>query len=206
MKKYQTEQEAFWAGKFGDAYVQRNEDQNFIASNVAFFAQALRRTVKVDSAIEAGANVGLNMVALRRLFPSIKLAAVEINPTAVQKLKKIPDVKVHTGSLLEFKPKQSYDLAFIKGVLIHINPDALPQAYAMLYRASRRYILIAEYYNPTPVEISYRGHQGRLFKRDFAGEMRARYRDLELVDYGFVYRGDPKHPQDDLTWFLLEKG
>jgi hypothetical protein len=28
---------------------------------------------------------------------------------------------------------------------------------------------------------------------------------LRLVDYGFVYRRDPAHPQDDLTWFLLEK-
>ena len=25
-------------------------------------------------------------------------------------------------------------------------------------------------------------------------------------DYGFVYRNDPLFPQDDLTWFLLEKG
>lgn len=44
-----------------------------------------------------------------------------------------------------------------------------------------------------------------LFKRDFAGEMLEKYQDLQLVDYGFVYHGDANFPQDDLTWFLLEK-
>jgi spore coat polysaccharide biosynthesis protein SpsF len=26
-----------------------------------------------------------------------------------------------------------------------------------------------------------------------------------LIDYGFVYHRDTAHPQDDITWFLLEK-
>ncbi len=61
--------------------------------------------------------------------------------------------------------------------------------------------MVAEYYNPTPVAISYRGHNDRLFKRDFAGELLDLYPQLQLVDYGFVYRRDPSFPQDDLTWF-----
>ena len=48
---------------------------------------------------------------------------------------------------------------------------------------SKKFILIAEYYNPTPVEVSYRGHNGKLFKRDFAGEMMKKYSDLKLIDY-----------------------
>jgi len=43
------------------------------------------------------------------------------------------------------------------------------------------------------------------FKRDFAGEMLDRYRDLKLVDYGFAYHRDPAFSHDDITWFLLEK-
>jgi hypothetical protein len=31
------------------------------------------------------------------------------------------------------------------------------------------------------------------------------YPDLKLLDYGFVYHRDPAHPQDDVTWFLIEK-
>jgi spore coat polysaccharide biosynthesis protein SpsF len=38
-----------------------------------------------------------------------------------------------------------------------------------------------------------------------AGEMMERYPDLALVDYGFLYHKDPVFPQDDITWFLMEK-
>ena len=28
---------------------------------------------------------------------------------------------------------------------------------------------------------------------------------LQLIDYGFQYHGDHNFPQDDITWFLMEK-
>ena len=81
----------------------------------------------------------------------------------------------------------------------------LQQVYEKLYQSSEKYILIAEYYNPSPVTINYRGHSDRLFKRDFAGEFLEKFKDTELVDYGFSYRKDPAFPQDDITWFLIKK-
>ena len=76
----------------------------------------------------------------------------------------------------------------------------------MLYNKSNRYILIVEYFNSTPVEIEYRGHKDKLFKRDFAGEMMNSFNNLKLLDYGFIYCRDPIFlPQDDMNWFLLEK-
>ena len=81
----------------------------------------------------------------------------------------------------------------------------LPLVYEKLYNASHKYILVCEYYNPSPVSIPYRGHSDRLFKRDFAGEMLDTYSDLRLVDYGFAYKRDNSCPQDDITWFLMEK-
>jgi spore coat polysaccharide biosynthesis protein SpsF len=77
--------------------------------------------------------------------------------------------------------------------------------YDKLFAACGRYLMVAEYYNPAPVAISYRGHSDRLFKRDFAGELMDHYPQLQLVDYGFAYRRDPNFPQDDITWFLMEK-
>lgn len=77
--------------------------------------------------------------------------------------------------------------------------------YDKLFESSKRYVLLCEYYNPSPVSIPYRGHVDRLFKRDFAGELMSKYPILQLVDYGFVYHGDSLFPQDDITWFLLEK-
>ena len=203
---FKTDQEMFWAGAFGDDYIGRNQGANRIASNIALFSKVLTRTENVRSAIEFGANIGLNLTAIRKLLPEAKLSAIEINQKAVARLKReVKDVQVFPMSILDFKSERTWDLALIKGVLIHINPDQLPRVYEALYRSSNRYICIAEYYNPSPVEISYRGHENRLFKRDFAGEMLDRHKGLRLLDYGFVYRLDVNFPQDDITWFLLEK-
>jgi spore coat polysaccharide biosynthesis protein SpsF len=106
---------------------------------------------------------------------------------------------------LDFTPTRQWDLTLIKGVLIHINPDVLPQVYEKLVASTGRYLMVAEYYNPSPVSIPYRGHNDRLYKRDFAGEIMDRYPKMQLVDYGFAYRRDPNFPQDDITWFLMEK-
>lgn len=44
-----------------------------------------------------------------------------------------------------------------------------------------------------------------MYKRDFAGELMDMYPNLQLIDYGFVYRKDPVFVQGDTTWFLMEK-
>ena len=109
------------------------------------------------------------------------------------------------SSFLDRNFENEADFTFTSGVLIHINPDFLAKAYENLYKASRRYVMVCEYYNPSPMTLPYREHKDRLFKRDFAGEMMDRYTDLKLIDYGFAYRRDPNYPMDDLTWFLMEK-
>jgi spore coat polysaccharide biosynthesis protein SpsF len=65
--------------------------------------------------------------------------------------------------------------------------------------------MVCEYYNPTPVEVRYRGYDHALFKRDFAGELLDAFPQLSLVDYGFTWHRDTTAPLDDSTWFLLEK-
>jgi len=197
--------EDFWAGSFGDAYISRNSDPNEIARRIAIFAQILRRTSGVQSILELGANIGLNLLALKAVMPGARLKAVEINARAYAQLSNIPDVEANLGSLLDYRPHETVDLAFTSGVLIHIDPARLADAYRALYESATRYLLICEYYNPTRVEVIYRGHSGKLFKRDFAGEMLDRYADLQLVDYGFIYRRDPVYPADDMTWFLMRK-
>jgi spore coat polysaccharide biosynthesis protein SpsF len=205
MTDYATEQEAFWAGEFGDEYIDRNVGSDIVAANISLFAKILARTGSVRAILELGANRGLNLMALRLLSPGAELSAIELNEKAVGKLRELGYVNVRHESILEYEPGREYDLVFIKGVLIHIDPDHLGDVYERLYRSSRRYVCIVEYYNPTPVEVNYRGHSGRLFKRDFAGEMMDRYADLRLLDYGFLYRRDSVFPNGDLTWFLLEK-
>jgi pseudaminic acid biosynthesis-associated methylase len=206
MSDYSTEQEKFWAGEFGTDYISRNQGDALLASNLDFFAKALRGVREVKTCIEFGANIGMNLKALKLLHPRFEQFGIEINAEAAEQLANvIPSENVHHASILEFQPDRVWDLVLIKGVLIHINPEKLPHVYDKLVTASGRYLLVAEYYNPVPVAIPYRGHTDRLFKRDFAGEIMDRHPQMRLVDYGFVYRRDPNFPQDDITWFLMEK-
>lgn len=210
MTTYVTPQENFWAGEFGKDYIDRNQGASLLASNLNFFTHALRQASPLKSCLEFGSNIGMNLKALQLLYPDIRLSGIEINPTAADQLGRvIGSENVFCGSIFDFPPpanSDSADLVLIKGVLIHIAPDMLPHVYEKLYQSTKRFILLCEYYNPSPVSISYRGHADRLFKRDFAGEMLEKYPDLSLVDYGFSYRRDPAFPQDDITWFLMQKG
>jgi pseudaminic acid biosynthesis-associated methylase len=202
---YQTEQEVFWATTFGDEYISRNISDQLLASNISFFAKILNSAGRLNSVLELGANVGMNLKALRALLPDAQLAGIEINEKAYNELASHSWIKAYHGSIFDFQPSTQSDLVFFKGVLIHLNPEMLEKAYEVAYQASAKYVLFAEYYNPSPVSIPYREHKDKLFKRDFAGEIMEKYSNLKLVDYGFAYRRDPLFPQDDITWFLMEK-
>ncbi len=149
--------------------------------------------------------MGLNLVALRGLLPAAAFAAVEINHTAAAELRRFEWLKTYESSLFGFQPEALADLVLTSGLLIHIHPQKLAEVYRTIYGASRRYICLIEYYNPTPVELPYRGEREKLFKRDFAGEMLDAYPDLRLRAYGFQYHRDYNFSIDDANWFLMEK-
>ena len=202
---YRTEQEHFWAGEFGDRYIDRNEANSYVPHGLDLFAKVLQGAPEAKSALELGCNVGLNLRAMKLLQPNLALAGVEINEQAAAKARAYGIADIIQGTIVDrLSLQRTYDLTFTKGVLIHIDPDALEAVYNNLYLLSNRYIMICEYYNPTPVMVTYRGHCNRLFKRDFAGELIDKF-SLKLIDYGFCYHRDNRFPLDDETWFLLEK-
>jgi len=203
-----SEQEQFWAGQFGDEYTRRNLNLRAEADFIFFSNILTARTERarhIQSIIEYGAGSGSNLRALKRIIPNPgPITAVEINPEARKHLEKIE------GVLIDSRPAvlavyTRYDLVLTKGFLIHVPPHDLPFVYENLYKATGRFLLMCEYYCPRPREILYRGHHQRCWARDFAGEFLDMYgKDMRLIDYGFTYHLD-QHPQDDLTWFLLEK-
>ena len=204
ISKYNSAQEEFWAGEFGNAYISRNQGDALLASNVAFFAEIFSSIPKLpETFLELGANIGMNISAIKNLAPQAAFTGVEINSKACQLLAET-GCEVLTSSILEAEISSQYDFVFSKGVLIHLSPDQLDATYERMYRWSRQYILIAEYYNPVPVGVTYRGNSDRLFKRDFAGEFLDKYPTVILRDYGFAYHRE-KFPQDDINWFLCEK-
>ncbi|MCP4099770.1 MAG: methyltransferase domain-containing protein, partial [Planctomycetaceae bacterium] len=176
-----TEQEVFWETEFGNDYILRNQGPAEVASSVAFFSKIISKTTKPGSVLELGSNIGVNLAAMEQLLPDASLSAVEINREAAEHLERtLPRVELHCTSILEFEPARQWDLVFSKGVLIHLNPQELPRVYDLMFEASSQYIMVAEYYNPIPVELPYRGHEGKLFKRDFAGELMDRHSTLTL--------------------------
>ncbi len=199
------DQEKFWAGQFGDNYIDRNKSETLLNSKTGIFQRILSSAGQIDSVLELGCNIGLNLKAIQKKRPKVHLYGVEINQKAVTMARKIENSKIFYNSIIGFESSVTCDLVFTAGVLIHIPEKYLTQVYQTLFNSSSKYILIYEYYNPIPVEIQYRGHKEKLFKRDFAGEILDLYPDLILKDYGFIYHRDPEFPDDDLTWFLFEK-
>lgn len=204
-RDFKTEQEEFWAGEFGNNYISRNSGKELLAARSSLWSKILHKAETIKDCLEFGPNIGMNLKALGILFPRMDMYGVEINENAAAECAKLERTVVYNESILEFSTEKKFDLVFTCAVLIHISPDELIHIYDKMYQFSRKYIVVCEYYNPLPVEIPYRGNTGKLFKRDFAGEIMDRFKDLKLVDYGFVYHRDAHFPMDDLTWFLLEK-
>ena len=199
-----SEQEKFWKGNFGDEYIRRDKLDS-VASNTSFFSEIIGRTDCIKSVLELGCNIGNNLKAMKNIIPEAEMQGVEINSKAVEILKKENNFDVIESSIQDYSSNKTFDLVFTKTVLIHIKPEDLKLVYKKMYDYSNKYIVIAEYYNPKPVAVTYRGNQEKLFKRDFAGDFMKKFPDVSLIDYGFKYHKDNVFPQDDITWFLLCK-
>ena len=194
------DQEVFWKGKFGDEYSERNKEGNRLNQ---FSKILLNNRINIKSAIELGANVGLNLDAIKKNYPNCDTFGIEINEKAFNTL-----IKNHNGflgSVKEYNKNTKYELVFTSYVLIHQNPNTLDEFYDKIYSISAKYILISEYFSPYPVEVNYRNNSDKLFKRDFASELWNKFPNLELIDYGFFWSKDRHTWGDDVNWFLFKK-
>ncbi len=201
---YRTEQENFWVGKFGQDYIERNRSNSILYSKIVAWSKILRSINSIGSIREFGCNIGLNLCAINTLKPNVQLSGIEINEKAAREAAELNIAKIKIGTILDEMTLDPVDLTFTFGVLIHINPSHLKTVYQNLVNNSKRYVLVVEYFNPTPTTHVYRGHKNRLFKRDFAGELMDEF-NLKLLDYSFIYSRDNVAPSDNFTWFLMEK-
>lgn len=196
------EQTLFWEGYFGNEYTERNQVQP--EARAYFFRKVFSKAPGINTVCELGANKGHNLKAIHLVDKSVALTGVEINRAACEQMAKDKSINALCSSIQDFNPENQFDLVFSSGVLIHLPPADLPAVYKKMFELSARYVLINEYYNPVPVEIEYRGHSQRLFKRDFGGEFMDA-NAVRLIDYGFLWqRAEPAW--DNTTWWLFEKG
>ena len=202
-------QASLWRGGFGDEYVDRNTDSRaYMAALTASWARILRCLMdrQPQSIFEGGANIGLNLRALRNLTTA-DFYALEPNAKARAKLVGdglVPAERAIDGLLTQIDlPDGSVDLAFTRGVLIHVPPQDLLKSCQELVRVSRRYVIANEYFAPHPEEVPYRGLTEALFKRDFGSFYLENFPQLRIVDYGFDWK--PVTGLDNLTWWVFEK-
>ena len=170
-----TPQLDFWRGDFGNSYVDRNTASgDMMRARVAMWSEILSHTLvsPPTSILEVGANLGINLRALG-ILSNAKLIAVEPNDKAREIL--VSDGVVAAENALPGFASAidlatgSVDLTFTSGVLIHIHPDDLAASLAQIHRVSSRWICCIEYFSDKPEMIPYRGHNDKLFKRDFGG-------------------------------------
>ena len=198
----------FWKGNFGAGYVERNQAYDHALEREGWNTM-LRSAdrAQVKSVLECGCNIGRNLVTLRELLPHAESNLIEINAdafrTAVQRVK--PSLSFNGPIQDSTFPDGRFDLVFTCGVLIHIHPDDLATCLQKMFRYSRRYILMGEYFNRTPVSIPYHGEADKLFKRDF-GKLFLETFPVRCVDYGFLWGHIyDAGGFDDITWWLFEK-
>lgn len=205
-----TDQSQLWRGDFGDQYVDRNSPEaDQLRGRVQMWGKVLNCMAGDPPAtvVEVGANIGLNLRALPALSGA-ELFAVEPNDKARARLVSdgvVAADNVRGGLAMDIDfPDGVAELSFTSGVLIHIHPDDLLQACREIHRISSKYVVCIEYFSDKPETIPYRGQDNALFKRDFGGFWLDNFPDLELVDYGFMWKRVTD--LDNLTWWVFRKG
>jgi len=207
-KRKQTGQLREWASQFGNDYVERNEFEEW---KIGPGVEAFRRMIgglELDSILEVGSNIGLNLIFIDRLFDGkVKLHAVEPNKKAYDRLVTNKINLTQSWNCDGFHiplPDASVDLVFTNVVLIHIAPDDLGRIVDEIVRVSKKYVLCSEYFSHTPEEKPYHGQDGLLFKRDFGSFYLDRHPSLQVLDYGFLWQRELKI-FDDINWWLFAK-
>ena len=198
-----------WRGAFGADYIQRNQaGDGAVRQRTLIWGRYLWPIMSAlpTSVLEVGCNVGINLRALDRLIDA-DLYAVEPNAAArnvVLSEGVLPSERLFDADASKIPMGDgAVDLSFTTGVLIHVPPAELASAVDELYRVSRRYILISEYFADQPEEKVYRGQDGLLFKRDFGKFLLERHPDLTIVDYGFLWK--EAGASDNGNWWLFKK-
>ena len=192
-------QEQWWTSLEGDKYTQRNSRAG--EERMKMWREILGALPHQPvSILEVGANIGLNLDALRALLPEAGLIGLEPNETARQQI----HFEALDGTAQDIPlPPASVDMVFSCGVLIHVPPNELGAACDEIHRVASKYIVCIEYFADQPEEVRYRGQDGLLWKRDFGRFYLERFPNLRVLDYGFFWR--PATGLDNLTYFVFEK-
>jgi len=190
------EQIKFWEGSFGDSYTDRNQVSP--EDRLPFWRDIIEQT-SPNSVLEVGVNKGHNLAAIKQIDPGIRAVGIDVNVTALAEADDVAD-EVHAIAAqdigLKFNPGE-FDLVFTCGVLIHIPPEDLLLVLQNIKIAAYKHVLCVEYFDVDDIEVKYRGHRDRLWRRPYARY----YQQLGLTE---IDGGEAKG-FDRCEYSLLEK-
>ena len=187
----------FWKGDFGDQYILRNRYD--WRERIPFWDYIIDKT-GARSVYEVGCNVGYNLSAIRYGNDHVQVAGEDVNKSALNQAEAAGLNVLRTdGEAIHMAP---YELTFTSGVLIHIAPQDLKAFMQRIVDASCDYVLAVEYEDETEVEVEYRGHTGKLWRRPY-GKL---YQELglELIETGKLGEEDG-FDRNGITYWLLRK-
>lgn len=213
-----TPQIEFWSGEFGRNYTDRNTysperwDQfylhHFGVTKLQMNADALGDLPKDARILEVGCNIGLQLLGLQRMGFT-NLYGVELQQYAVEKAKSMTTgIQIIQGSGFDLPFKDGFfDLVCTNGVLIHIAPEDHAAFMGEIIRCSRRLVMGFEYNASMTTRISYRGHEGYLWKADFASIYTSLFPQLRKVyERIYPYLSDQEAGNQDSVFVLEKRG
>jgi pseudaminic acid biosynthesis-associated methylase len=211
-----TEQTEFWESEFGKEYTDRNtfsadEWNKWYMDNFGISKDDLNKKFLGDlpkdaKILEIGCNVGQQLIALQRIGFT-NLYGIELQSYAVEKAKsQTKDINIIKGSGFDTPFKDNYfDMVFTNGVLIHIHPNDLQTIMKEMTRVSKKYIWGFEYYNEEPKQIKYRGHEGFMWKMDYAKKFMEVSPALKVVKKEILPYISEAHKGNSDCMYLLSK-
>ena len=176
-------------------YTQRNED----AFRCVGLINQIVKDLNCKSILEVGCNVGNNLMYFRGLdVHGIDSSHYAINLAE----KKYPFVKFHCGQAQNLPyTKDSFDMVFTRGMIIHIPPIERDRIRDELFRVSNRYIMNIEYYNNLEIAVNWREYGDKYL---WYCNMSKRWKNSKvkiLQDYQIPLEID----QDNVRLTLVEK-
>ena len=208
--------------EYGHEYIERN---NFADWKLKLGVRAFHRILeglKFESLLEVGSNIGLNLWYIsewaKKYSKPKELHAVEPFKEAYDVLISQKSLNLNqaincSGYELPFAG-ETVDVVMTHGVLIHVAPENLKRMTDEIVRVARKYVICTEYFSHEPCEVTYKGKEHLIFKRDFGKWYLDNYPNLKCINYGFLWQQEycdktKPHPYgtvfDDLNWWVFEK-
>lgn len=194
--------EELWQGSFGDRYVERNAVDH--PGRVGFWQRTIER-YGATTILEVGCAHGDNFRYLAPFVDLSRTCGVDINATGLDVLRaQAPEVGAVRGAARHLPIRdRSFDMVFTIGLLIHQPDSTLAAVMSDLARCSDRWVMFGEYSADEPTEITYRGLDGVLFKRDYVslfGETCNDFRHVATEELTAEADGF-----DRVTWGVFER-